>query len=48
MKKREVAVFLDAEDIKYIDNICQRTGYSMSAVIRMIVKDYIRRQKNES
>jgi len=43
--KRGVTVFLDPEDIKYIEDICRRTGQSKSAVIRMVVKDYIRRER---
>jgi len=45
MKKREIAVFLDQEDIDFIEDICRRTGQSRSAAIRMIIKDYIRREK---
>jgi len=44
--KRGVTVFLDPEDMKYIEDSCKRTGQSKSSLIRQIIKDYIRREKN--
>jgi len=45
MKKKQIGVFLDPEDIARIEDICRRTGDSKSALIRRIVKDYLRREE---
>ena len=44
-KKIGHTVFLDPEDLEQLSNLSRKTGHSISALIREVVKEYIREKK---
>lgn len=44
--KKSCTVFLDPEDLQFLKDRCRETGQATSAVIRQIVKEYIRRERS--
>ena len=48
MSKQPVSVYLDEKEVKYLKDASVKMGYSVSLVLRMIVKDWISRAEEEA
>jgi len=46
-KKTPKTIFLDAEDIDFIQEFSLQTGLSFSSIIRQALKEWIRREKEK-
>lgn len=45
MKKPRLTISLDEEDTAFLEDKSRETGFSISALIRQAVKEWIRREK---
>ena len=48
MPTKPVSVYLEEEEIAYLDAESERTGYAVSSMVRFAVKEWIRERKEEA
>lgn len=44
---KTASVILSGEDLEFLDNYAEKNGLSRSSLLRMIVKEWIRKEKEE-